>query len=155
MPDTIPACERCRFWVEDKRLGNIEVRQGSCQRYPPQLNTFDKSGDDKPIEDEGYYWSFPIVYFDAWCGEFQPKEQPPMPDTSDPIPADILDTACRLLHDLPPMPDMTLSYAELLVQAVARALHAERLACAEGAARHDCHGVAGAIRERGEGGAAG
>lgn len=57
-------CSDCKFWVADSG-----TKEGFCQRNPPQSVTESFNGDCY------YFFCFPRINENRWCGEFQAREQ--------------------------------------------------------------------------------
>ena len=57
-------CRTCRFWEEDKSLGDVVGQEaGLCLRFPPVRTS------------ENFVSIFPITYDLSWCGEWKPRPE--------------------------------------------------------------------------------
>lgn len=77
-------CETCRHW---RRHAIGPADDGTCHRFPPQLNPAAaeriaglgqyRRYDEYAATEAAYWsatcWSFPVISSDEWCGEYAPK----------------------------------------------------------------------------------
>lgn len=72
-------CKDCRFWNPDSGQLVKPVGIGTCQRFPPIINSLyteslhlDANGTERSdiLPQEAGIGVFPVTYCDNWCGEF-------------------------------------------------------------------------------------
>lgn len=82
-----PRCDRCEFWTRRGMESTRDVGvhrddlEGSCHRYPPQLDVSDLEAFKELAEDSGNVttytdyrmWNYPVTCGFDWCGEFRRK----------------------------------------------------------------------------------
>ena len=54
--DCMPRCQSCAFFQADPK-----AEYGACHRLPPVI----------VVDGDGYGFTFALVEFDDWCGEFK------------------------------------------------------------------------------------
>ena len=60
-------CEECKFWKKEREIKSESY--GQCRRYAPKLIVSGGGiGENREYEND---WAW--TDFNAWCGEFQPK----------------------------------------------------------------------------------
>lgn len=76
---TEPRCCDCRFWETEAGPEFMELDEGECHRYPPNVPCISKVSDFGIAIPEvvrgAVLTTYPITYALEWCGEFERKDQ--------------------------------------------------------------------------------
>ena len=60
--DGMDKCETCKYWEREEDNTGVVLDEGRCHAYAPRPTA------------GGVIW--PIVNYDDWCGEHEPREKP-------------------------------------------------------------------------------
>ena len=92
MPEE-PRCKNCQFWVRQAE----EDVSGQCRRFPPELPQIEAQLEAMQATGASpFVGVWPDTLGLDWCGEFQPRETPPL----DARPLDALGLSTRTINSL-------------------------------------------------------